>query len=83
MIDSSGRAVLGDFGLSQIKADATSRTASANAGGPAGTRNWMAPEQLMGQALKKPCDIYTFGMMLYKVSVVLVVLHMLNVNSYS
>ena len=75
--------VLGDFGLSRIKADATSRTASANAGGLAGTRNWMAPEQLMGQALKKPCDIYTFGMMLYKVSVVLVVLHMLNVNSYS
>jgi serine/threonine protein kinase len=74
---------LGDFGLSRIKADATSRTASANAGGLAGTRNWMAPEQLMGRALKKPCDIYAFGMMLYEVSVALVMLHMLNVNSYS
>lgn len=74
---------MGDFGLSRIKADATSRTASANAGGLAGTRNWMAPEQLMGRALKKPCDIYAFGMMLYEVSVALVMLHMLNVNSYS
>ena len=72
-----------DFGLSRIKADATSRTASANAGGFAGTRNWMAPEQLMGRSLKKPCDIYAFGMTLYEVSVVLIVLHLLNVNSYS
>ena len=72
-----------DFGLSRIKADATSRTASANAGGFAGTRNWMAPEQLMGRSPKKPCDIYAFGMTLYEVSVVLIVLHLLNVNSYS
>lgn len=74
---------MGDFGLSRIKADATSRTASANAGGLASTHNWMALEQLMGRALKKPCDIYAFGMMLYEVSVALVMLHMLNVNSYS
>ena len=71
---------MGDFGLSQIKADATGQTASANAGGLAGTRNWMALEQFMGRALNKPCDIYAFGMMLYEVSMVLIMLHMLNVN---
>ena len=36
--------------------------------------NWMAPELLLGQSLKKPCDIYAFAMTLYEVSSTLLVL---------
>jgi WD40 repeat protein len=72
LIDGGGKAVLCDFGLSRIKADATSRTvATSDQGGLAGSRNWMAPELLLGQSLKKECDIYAFGMTLYEVSLFL------------
>ena len=68
LIDDAGNAVLCDFGLSRIKADATSCTARSDEGGIMGSRNWMAPERLMGSALKKPGDIYAFGMTVYEVS---------------
>jgi serine/threonine protein kinase len=68
LIDDAGKAVLCDFGLTRIKADATSRTARADGGSIVGSRNWMAPEQLLGGSLKTPCDIYAFGMTLYEVS---------------
>jgi serine/threonine protein kinase len=62
-----------DFGLSRIKADATSRTGVKGDGrGIAGSRNWIAPELLLGGSLKKPCDIYAFGMTIYEVSLVLI-----------
>jgi len=64
LIDDGGNAVLCDFGLSRIKADATSRTARVDGGGIVGSRNWMSPEQLQGGSLKKPSYIYAFGMTL-------------------
>ena len=61
-----------DFGLSRIKADASSRTVVTSDGrGIAGSHNWMAPELLSGGLLKKPCDIYAFGMTIYEVRWVL------------
>jgi serine/threonine protein kinase len=73
LIDASGSAVLCNFGLSSIKADITSQTVVKSDGESIiGSRNWMAPEPLLGQSLKKPCDIYSFGMTLYKVSIALV-----------
>jgi serine/threonine protein kinase len=72
LIDGSGKAVLCDFGLSRIKADATSRTVVKSDGGVAGSRNWMAPELLLVGSLKKPCDIHAFGMTIYEVRWVLV-----------
>jgi serine/threonine protein kinase len=72
LIDASGKAVLCDFGLSRIKADVTSRTiAKFDGGSIVGSRNWMAPELLLGGSLRKPCDVYAFGMTLYEVSIVL------------
>ena len=68
LIDDAGNAVLCDFGLSRIKTDITSRTATLSGGEIVGSRNWMAPERLMGGALKKPCDIYSFGMTLHEVN---------------
>jgi serine/threonine protein kinase len=67
LIDNGEKAVLCDFGLSRIKADVTSRTAMLS-GDIVGSRSWMAPERLLGGSLKKPCDIYAFGMTLHEVS---------------
>src|SRR5882762_11916507 len=67
LIDDSDKALLCDFGLTRMKADVTSRTVRPG-GGLMGSRNWMAPERLMGGSLKKPCDIYAFGMTLHEVA---------------
>jgi serine/threonine protein kinase len=67
LIDDAYKAVLCDFGLSCVKANASSCTTQQNEGGIAGSRNWMPPEQLLGGSLKRPCDIYAFGMTLYEV----------------
>ena len=68
LIDDSTKAILCDFGLSHVKADATSRIANASGLAVIGSRNWMAPEKLLGGSLKKPCDIYAFGMTIFEVS---------------
>jgi serine/threonine protein kinase len=67
LIDDSMKAVLCDFGLSRVKADVTSRSATHNTGPVVGSRNWMAPELLTGGRLRKPCDIYAFGMTVFEV----------------
>ena len=74
LIDGSGKAVLCDFGLSRIKADTATRTVVRFEGGVAGSRNWMATELLLGGSLRKPCDIYAFGMTIYEVRLVLTML---------
>ncbi|KAJ7025722.1 kinase-like domain-containing protein [Mycena alexandri] len=66
LVEDSGRALLCDFGLSRIKADATSRTAHTAQSIIAGSRNWMAPELLAGSPPKLPSDIYAFGMTLFE-----------------
>jgi serine/threonine protein kinase len=68
LIDNAGSAVLCDFGLSRIKADIDSRTTVVDSTNIAGSRNWMAPERLTGGILRKHCDVYAFGMVIYEVS---------------
>jgi serine/threonine protein kinase len=72
LIDGGGKALLCDFGLSRITVDTASRTKSSHVDVIVGSLQWMAPELLKGGSLKKPCDIYAFGMTLYEVSSVLV-----------
>jgi serine/threonine protein kinase len=67
LIDNGQNAVLCDFGLSRVKSDLTMSSLGASALSVMGTRNWMAPERLLGGSLKKPCDIYSFGMTAYEV----------------
>lgn len=66
LIDDNEKAVLCDFGLSRVKADVTSRTAVLDTAVIIGSRNWMAPERLKGGSVKKPSDIYAFGMVIYE-----------------
>lgn len=69
LIDDSGRALLCDFGLARVKADIMSRSTIADITTMAGSRHWMAPEQLGGKCLRNgPCDIYAFGCTSYEVS---------------
>ncbi|KAJ7925581.1 kinase-like domain-containing protein [Mycena leptocephala] len=63
LVEGSGRALLCDFGLSRLKADITSRT---RVPAVSGSRNWMAPEILLGSLPRIPSDIYAFGMTLYE-----------------
>ena len=53
LIDNAGNAVLCDFGLSRVKADIASRTNVIDVAPVAGSRNWMAPEILIGGTLRK------------------------------
>ncbi|KAK2462742.1 hypothetical protein APHAL10511_005260 [Amanita phalloides] len=67
LIDNSGKALLCDFGLSLVKADATSRTAKQGDAAMTGSRNWMAPELLMGGSQRKSCDVYSFGITIFEI----------------
>jgi serine/threonine protein kinase len=66
LIDKCGGALLCDFGLSRVKTDINSRT-TADSVPIVGSRNWMAPELLLGRLSKPPSDIYAFGMTIFEV----------------
>jgi len=63
MVESSGRIVLLDFGLA-IGVDHTLSVASQREG-LAGTMGYMAPEQVWGQPIGTPADLYSVGVVLY------------------
>ena len=60
MIDSSGDAIIADFGIAQIDADSNLTR------GVLGTPSYMSPEQAMGKALDARSDMHGFGVILYQ-----------------
>eukprot|EP00854_Cymbomonas_tetramitiformis_P017202 gene17202-20464_t len=62
------RCVLCDFGLSKVRSNTSTMasTMATRGGGQGGTLNWTPPEVLAGRSLKKPGDVYCFGMLLYE-----------------
>jgi serine/threonine protein kinase len=68
LLDDNIKAVLCDFGLSHLKESATSRVTRPTNSVVAGSRNWMPPERILGGSLRKPADIYAFGMTIYEVT---------------
>ncbi len=64
MIDTGGRTILTDFGLSKI----ISPGAQSATGGFVGTPAYMAPEVGQGQAGDQRADLYALGVMLYEMT---------------
>ncbi len=60
-LDASGKAKLMDFGIA--KAEGLSMT---KAGFALGTPYYMAPEQVLGEQVGEPADVYAFGIMLFE-----------------
>jgi hypothetical protein len=69
LIDGTKNAVLCDFGIASIKDDVLSMSLNSRERSIAGTPNFMAPERLKGGPLRKPCDVYAFGMLIYEVCI--------------
>ncbi|MCM2577083.1 protein kinase domain-containing protein [Streptomyces meridianus] len=60
LLDGAGRPYLTDFGISR-PVDAT---ASTNGGALVGTAAYLAPEQVKGERVEQPADIYALGLVL-------------------
>ncbi|TDL21119.1 kinase-like protein, partial [Rickenella mellea] len=65
LIDDTGNSCIADFGLSQIRANATSK-AIVTVKNVMGTLRYMSPEHMKGK-LGKPSDVYSFAMTTYEV----------------
>lgn len=60
LLDASHRPYLTDFGISRLL-DATTRTAT---GTLIGTAAYLSPEQVLGQPVGRPADVYALGLVL-------------------
>jgi eukaryotic-like serine/threonine-protein kinase len=63
MVNSAGEVRLIDFALAQR----IGRSLFGRRGKPAGTRSYMSPEQIRGEALDGRADVYSFGASAYEV----------------
>ena len=65
LIRSSGDPVLVDFGLATRARARSGREVLGSVFGPAGTVQWMAPEQARGETVDPRADLYALGCLLY------------------
>lgn len=63
LLDESYNAKVADFGLSRLTAKTRSMT------GNCGTVQWMAPEVLASETYAEPCDVYSYGIILWELLV--------------
>lgn len=63
LLDSSGAACVGDFGLAQMMESGHRLTQT---GILTGTPHYMAPEQALGKRVDHRCDIYSLGIVAYE-----------------
>jgi len=72
LITNECRAIICDFGLSQLKAEIVARSGiGAQAeiwSATGGTMRWKSPERLLGAAFSYPADVYAFGITIFEVS---------------
>src|SRR5579863_1135073 len=67
LITPEGRLLLSDFGLVKIVAEGqTPQMRLTGAGAPVGTPDYMAPEQVIGEAVDGRSDQYSLGVILYQ-----------------
>jgi serine/threonine protein kinase len=65
LIDTDGKALIADFGLARMGDDASLTLPDVRAGTP----QFMAPEQALGQPVSYATDLFCFGAMLYNMLV--------------
>jgi serine/threonine protein kinase len=85
LIDGARNAVLCDFGIALIKDDVLSTSLGSRESLVSGTPSFMAPERLKGGSLRKPCDVYAFGMLIYEVCIFIFYppLNIIHTNPYA
>ena len=67
MLDQSGKIKVGDFGLARLMGEELFRRKMTETNLAMGTMDYVAPEQLEpGQAVDHRADIYSLGMLMYK-----------------
>ena len=64
-----------DFGLARIKQHSTTIASPNDLGTPTGTLRWMAPEQMLYGVTGYAADMYSFGMTIYEVQFLLLIVH--------
>jgi len=66
LLDRAGTACVADFGLAQMSGSTSGLTQT---GMITGTPHYMAPEQALGRAFDRRCDIYSLGIVAYEMLV--------------
>jgi serine/threonine protein kinase len=68
LVNDMGNINICDFGLSQLKLDMKRRSKEKIDPSGKGTMRWLSPERMKGGPLTWKCDVYSFAMVIFEVS---------------
>ncbi|PXF43916.1 RAC family serine/threonine-protein kinase-like [Gracilariopsis chorda] len=68
-IDEDGHLKIGDYGLAKLLEEPSSGTRSLRTASVCGTRNYLSPEMLAGKPYSYESDMWSFGVMLYRIMI--------------